>query len=133
MNRLHQTESTVIQLCRFTISEVFFFFRLFRDQTGVVVTCGGRKSTRTLYIDIVLLLFCIFWSFGTTCIWFRHRLKGLFPHSWEDINSEINFKQMQHSARIYQFPLTNGLCCIQTTHTVQNLHWDCYYYRICLH
>ena len=40
--------------------------------------------------------------------------------SWQDINPEINFSQMLHSARIYQLPLTNGLCCIQTTHTVQN-------------
>ena len=37
-------------------------------------------------------------------------LKGLFPHSWEDINPEINFSQTLHSARIYQLPLTNGLC-----------------------
>ena len=53
--------------------------------------------------------------------------KGAFlPHSWEDINSELNFSQMLYSARIYQLPLTNGLCCIQTTHTVQILHWKCY-------
>ena len=25
-----------------------------------------------------------------------------FPHSWEDINSEINCSQMLYSARIYQ-------------------------------
>ena len=51
-------------------------------------------------------------------------LKGAFlPHSWEDINTEINFSQMLLSARIYRLPLADGLCCIQTTHTVQKLHW----------
>ena len=49
--------------------------------------------------------------------------EGCFPYSWEDINPEINFSQMLHSAGIYQLPLTNGLCCIQTTHTVKKLHW----------
>ena len=37
-----------------------------------------------------------------------------FPHSWEDINLQINFSQMLHSARIYQLPGTNVLCCFQT-------------------
>ena len=50
-------------------------------------------------------------------------LKGAFlPHSWEDINPEINFSQMLHSARIYQLLLKNVLCCIQTAHTDQQLH-----------
>ena len=65
---------------------------------------------------------------GELIVWFSdNSLKGaFFPHSWEDIDPEINFSQMLHSARIYQFPLINGLCCIQTTHTVQKLHWECY-------
>ena len=25
----------------------------------------------------------------------------------------------------FMLPLTNGLCCIQTTHTVQTFHWKC--------
>ena len=55
---------------------------------------------------------------------YQTELKGAFlPHSWEDINPEINFCQMLHSARIYQLPYTNGLSFIQTTHTVQKLHW----------
>ena len=49
--------------------------------------------------------------------------KAFNLHSWEDMNPEKNFSQMLHSARIYQWPLTNGLCCIQTTHTVQKWHW----------
>ena len=46
--------------------------------------------------------------------------RAFLPHSWEYTNHETNFSQMLHSARIYQLPLTNGLCCIQTTDTVQN-------------
>ena len=53
-------------------------------------------------------------------------LRGFFPYSWEDINPGINFSQMLHSARIYQLPHTNGLCCIQSTYTVEKLHWYCY-------
>ena len=54
----------------------------------------------------------------------QHRRQINFPHSLEDINPEINFSQMQHSARIYQLPLTNMLCCIQTTHIVKNYIGD---------
>ena len=58
------------------------------------------------------------------CVQILSLLKGdFFPHSWEDINPKINFSQMLHSARIYQLLLTNGLCCIQNTYTVQKLHW----------
>ena len=56
---------------------------------------------------------------SSICLKFISGLNGaFFPDSWEDINSEINFSQMLHSARIYQLPPTNGLCCIQTTHTL---------------
>ena len=35
-------------------------------------------------------------------------IKGAyFPHSWEDINPEINCRQMLYSARISQLPPTN--------------------------
>ena len=37
-------------------------------------------------------------------------LKGLLPPP--QLGRHINFSQMLHSARIYQLPLTNGLCCI---------------------
>ena len=50
------------------------------------------------------------------------------PHSYEDINPEINRSQMLHSARFYQSPPTNVLCCFQTTNTAQTLHWQCYSY-----
>ena len=37
---------------------------------------------------------------------------------------------MLHSARIYQWRHTNMLCCIQTTNTVQELHWQCKLERV---
>ena len=51
-------------------------------------------------------------------------LKGaFFPHSWEDINPEINCSQMFYSARIYQLMC---IYCIHTINTVEKLHWQWY-------
>ena len=45
----------------------------------------------------------------------KYVFKGeVLPHSWNDINPEINCSQMLHSARIYQCLHTNVLRCIQT-------------------
>ena len=84
--------------------------------------CWDASPLRPLVGQIISKSIYLF-----TLIDLSFHLKGFyFPHRWEDINPEINFSQMLHSARIYQLPLTNGLCCIQTTHTVQILHWLCY-------
>ena len=40
---------------------------------------------------------------GVNCTFFfiYYRLKGLFPHSWEDIKPEINFSQMRLSVKLW--------------------------------
>ena len=62
-------------------------------------------------------------QYGETFYGDHTALKGVFPHSWEDINPEINFTQVLQSARIYQLLVANVICCIQTKHTVQKLKW----------